>query len=75
MQVPPLSHPCWEDLVTGKKRVALEFLATKMMLVRLQMCVQRGDMRVPPAAADLRNLFQQNADHSKVQGDLQRLVA
>lgn len=75
MQVPPLSHPCWEQLVTGKKKVALEFLATKMMLVRLQMCVQRGDLTVSPAARDLRELFQQNADHTKVQGDLQRLVA
>jgi hypothetical protein len=74
MQVPPVDHPCWEQLVSGKKKVSLGFLATKMMLVRLQMGVVRGEVKVPNAVRELRELFQQNIDHTKVQDDLQRLM-
>ena len=76
MQVPPATHPAWTDLLTGKNTHQPAFLAARMLVVRSRMeLVKSGDKpeTVRKYAAELRELFAQNADSPSVQQDLAKI--
>jgi hypothetical protein len=75
MTLPQPSHPIWSDLVTGRRDIPLEFLAAKMLIVRLRM-VMHGDAR--PAtelrcAMELYRLYAENAGLPSARRDLEKL--
>lgn len=75
MNVPSAENVVWTDIVTGKVKYPLEFLAAKIMLGRLILKVKNdpsGSMAVK-CSQDLHNLYAQNADLPCVQRDLQKI--
>jgi hypothetical protein len=72
VEVPPISHPAWSDIVSGKARYDYEFLATKLILRHLTYRVQSDASpdTLQRCAQDLRNIFVQNLSLSCVQRDL-----
>ncbi len=72
MDVPPISHPAWSNIVTGKARYQFDFLATKFLLGYLSLQVQRDSspQAVQRAALELHDIFTRNADLVSVQRDL-----
>ncbi len=72
MEVPPVSHPAWSDIVAGQARYDYEFLATKLILRHLTYQVKNDPVpeTIQRCAQDLRNIFVQNLSLSCVQRDL-----
>lgn len=72
MEVPPVSHPVWRDIVFGKTRYQFEFLATKFLLRYLNEQVKRdpSPRTIQKCVEDLHNIFARNADLWAVQNDL-----
>ncbi len=72
MEVPPISHPAWSDIVSNKARYEYEFLATKLILRHLTSQVKSEPTpdTIRRCAQDLRNIFVQNMSLSCVQRDL-----
>lgn len=72
MEVPPISHPAWSDIVSGKARYDYEFLATKLILRHLTYQVKSDPSpeTIQRCAQDLRNIFVQNLSLACVQRDL-----
>ena len=72
MDVPPVSHPAWKNLVTGTERHQFEFLATNLLLGYLSLQVQRDSSPeiVQKCAQELHDIFLRNADLTSVQRDL-----
>ena len=72
MEVPPVSHPAWSDIVSGKARYDYEFLATKLILRHLTYQVKSDSSpeTIQRCVQDLRNIFVQNMSLSCVQRDL-----
>ncbi len=76
MQVPAAAHPAWIDLLTGKSQHQPAFLAARMLLVRARMEVLKTGSQpetVRKYAAELRDLFAQNADCRSAQQDLAKI--
>lgn len=76
MQVPPLTHPTWIDLLTGMVRHRPSFLAARMFLAAVRVELLTGGNQpdaVRRHAADLRELFVQNSECRAVQQDLAKL--
>lgn len=72
MEVPPISHPAWSDIITGRARYDYEFLATQLILRHLTYQVKSDPSpeTLQRCAQDLRNIFAQNLSLSCVQRDL-----
>ena len=72
MDVPPVSHPAWKNLVSGRERHQFEFLATNLLLGYLSLQVQRDSTPeiVQKSAQELHDIFLRNADLVSVQRDL-----
>lgn len=72
MDVPPVSHPAWKNLVSGKERHQFEFLATNLLLGYLALQVKRdpSPQIVQKSAQELHDIFVRNADLTSVQRDL-----
>jgi hypothetical protein len=72
MDVPPVSHPAWKNLVSGKERHQFEFLATNLLLGYLALQVKRDSSPqiVQKGAQELHDIFVRNADLTSVQRDL-----
>ena len=72
MDVPPVSHPAWKNLVSGKERHQFEFLATNLLLGYLALQVKRDSSSqiVQKCAQELHDIFVRNADLISVQRDL-----
>ncbi len=75
MDVPPVSHPAWSNLVLGKTRYPFEFLATKFLLGYLSRQAEKdpSPQMVQRCAQELHDIFVRNADLSSVQRDLARI--
>ncbi|MBP7687593.1 MAG: hypothetical protein KA765_06790 [Thermoflexales bacterium] len=72
MDVPPVTHPTWSAIVSGKATYEYEFLATKLILRHLtfQVKSQPSTDTIQRCAQELRNVFVRNAGLSCVQRDL-----
>jgi hypothetical protein len=72
MDVPPVSHPIWSNLVLGKTRHQFEFLATKFLLGYLLRQAEKdpSPQMVQRCAQELHDIFVRNADLNSVQRDL-----
>ncbi len=75
MDVPPISNPVWHNIVAGKVKYQLDFLAAKILLGRLLLRVRSDPSpgMLEKCAHDLQNLFAQNPDLPCVQRDLERI--
>jgi hypothetical protein len=72
MDVPPVTHPTWSAIVSGKATYEYEFLATKLILRHLTFQVKSRPSTdtIQRCAQELRNVFVRNAGLSCVQRDL-----
>jgi len=68
MNIPPLQHPRWKELVEGKRQVSLGFLAVKLMVTRLQGQAKAG--AADAAAQELYSFFISQHHLPAVQKDL-----
>ena len=70
--VPPVSNPIWRDIVTGKTKYALDFLAAKIMLGRLTFQVKSDPtpQTIEACAQALRDVYAENTNLPSVQVDL-----
>jgi hypothetical protein len=75
MNLPPPSDPLWSDIVTGRRRVAFEFLAARMLVTRLQMTAMRdkSPQNVSLLAGQLHELFAENRTLPAAKKDLAKL--
>jgi len=75
MEVPPVSHPAWRDIVSDKTRYQYEFLATKLVLGYLTTQVIRDPSpgTIQRCIGELHNIFARNADLPSVQHDLRQI--
>ncbi|WP_419657494.1 hypothetical protein Dvar_66380 [Desulfosarcina variabilis str. Montpellier] len=76
MTIPNENHPGWLKAISGEGDFKFEFLATKMVMGRLNSNYKKDSS---PAAtkqliADLRDFFQQNSKLPKAQADLKKIV-
>jgi hypothetical protein len=72
MDVPPVSHPAWKNIVSGKDRHQFEFLASNLLLGYLTLQVRRNSSPeiVQKCAQELHDIFARNADLPSVERDL-----
>ena len=72
MDVPPVSHPGWKNIVSGKVRHQFEFLATNLLLGYLSLQVKRDSSPeiLLKCAQEIHDIFVRNADLVSVQRDL-----
>lgn len=77
MEVPDMDQEIWRDIVTGRTKCPLKFLATKILLGRLTRSVKenRSPENIVANARQLHNLFLQNAYVPSVQEDLKTLLS
>jgi hypothetical protein len=75
MEIPPISHPAWRDIVTGKTQHQFEFLGVKFYLGYLSSQIRWNSSAetIQRGIIDLRNVFARNADLPSVQRDLRRI--
>jgi hypothetical protein len=75
MDVPPVSHPAWKNIVSGKVRHQFEFLATNLLLGYLSLQVKRDPSPavVQKCAQELHDIFVRNGDLTSVQRDLTKI--
>lgn len=75
MDVPPISHPAWSNIVTGKASYQFEFLAIKFLLGYLSLQVKRdpSPQTIQRSAQELHDIFVRNADLASVQRDLTKI--
>lgn len=72
MDVPPVSHPAWKNIVSGKERHQFEFLATNLLLGYLSLRVRRDSSPevIQKCAQELHDIFVRNADLISVERDI-----
>lgn len=72
MDVPPVSHPAWKNIVSGKERHQFEFLASNLLLGYLALQVRRNSSPeiIQKSAQELHDIFARNADLPSVERDL-----
>jgi hypothetical protein len=75
MDVPPISHPAWEKIVSRKDNFVAEFLGTRFLLKYLTLEADRDSSprAIQRCAHQLRDIFVRNADLSCVQRDLYQI--
>jgi hypothetical protein len=73
MGIPAPEHPVWSQLVTGERAVELDFLAAKMLIVRLRMKLREQPRAVGTLARELHSLYVQNAQLPSAQRDVAKL--
>jgi hypothetical protein len=76
MAIPDASQRIWSDLVTGRRVVALEFLAAKMLIARLRlvMHMEQGAATEARCASELHRLYAENCGLPSAQRDLATLA-
>jgi hypothetical protein len=75
MEVPPISHPAWSKIVSGKTNFQFEFLATKFLLgfLTIQVKDNPSPENTQKCAQQLRDVFARNAELFSVQKDLYQI--
>lgn len=77
MDVPPADDPAWSDILTGRARYQLDFVAAKILLGWLLLKVQSDprERMLAECSAALQNLFAQNVQLPCVQHDLAEIFS
>jgi hypothetical protein len=72
MSLPSSSHPVWGDLVTGRKKLPMQLLAAKVLLVRLNLSTSKDGSppNVTKCAGELHNLYVQSGNSPAAKADL-----
>jgi hypothetical protein len=72
MNVPPISHPSWNKIITEPNGYRFEFLATKLLLGYLSLQVKRdpSPQTIQRCAQEFHDIFVRNVDLTSVQRDL-----
>src|SRR6266542_6263715 len=75
MDVPPISHSAWSNIVTGQARYQFDFLATNFILGYFSRQVKRDPSphTIQRSAQELHDIFVRNADLASVQHDLTKI--
>ena len=77
MAIPPPTQSIWSDLVTGRKAIAYEFLAARMLIARMRlvMYADRQPATEARCAVELYQLYAENAELPSARRDLEKLAA
>jgi len=72
MGVPSKDNPLWGDIVTGRKRFRLKFLAAKILLGRIMrtVSVSATPESVRDAVDQLHAMYEKNANSPSVKEDI-----
>lgn len=63
MVLPDVSDPRWRELVTGRRRHALQNLATQMLITRLRLRTRKGDeASIAEAVQTAWDFFERNPE-------------
>lgn len=75
MSIPPKTKPHWAEIVTGKKKYELKFLAAKILLGRLVRAVSKdpSPANVKGAVDELHAIFEKNNAAPTVQADIKTI--
>jgi hypothetical protein len=75
LDVPPVSHPAWENVFVSSTKYQFEFLAIKFLLGYLSRQVERDPSKhmIHQCAQELHDIFVRNADLGSVQRDLLKI--
>lgn len=71
--IPEAHHPIWADVLEGRRTVDLEFVAARMLIVRLRLTLARNASTLAQGCVELRHLFDKNRHLASVQRDLDML--
>jgi len=75
MDVPPIHHRIWTDMVTGKTEITFECFALRAVLGRiLAVASTSSPERIARHAAELREMFLRNAHLPSLQRDLAKVL-
>jgi hypothetical protein len=76
MAIPGETHPGWLKAISGQAAQNMEFLATKLLLGRLNQSYKRdaSPANLKQCVAELRAFFEKNQNLPKVQGDLKKII-
>lgn len=74
MDINKIPDSKWNDLVLGKSNYEFKFLATKILLSRLQRQATNDPANLQKYSRELRELFSKNINLPSVQSDL-KLIA
>jgi hypothetical protein len=76
MAIPGDNHPGWLKVISGQGNPNMEFLATKLLLGRLNQSYKRDSSpaNLKQCVTELREFFQKNENLPKAQGDLKRII-
>ena len=77
MDLPPLEHHVWHDIIIGKKHYQFESLAVRMLLRTLARSAAEDPSpdNLLNCARMLRGIFAQNLSSPSIQSDLQKIFA
>lgn len=77
MTIPPSGHRVWSDLVTGKIKLPMEFLALKIKLgnVAIRLRTDASPATIAACAAEVRSLLESNAQLPSAKRDIERIVS
>lgn len=76
MAIPGESHPGWLKAISGQGAQNIEFLATKLLLGRLNQSYKRdpSPQNGKQCVKELREFFQKNENLPKAMGDLKHII-
>ncbi|MBI5534139.1 MAG: hypothetical protein HY898_15560 [Deltaproteobacteria bacterium] len=75
MNLPPPTDPLWSEIVTGRRKVAFEFLGARMLVTRLQIAAikDKNPAVLGQLAGELQGLFAANINLPAARNDLKKL--
>lgn len=75
MKLPSEHHPIWKSLIRSRGQYQFEFLATKILLGRLNLKYRRNQspQEMKKCVHELWTFFERNSDLPKAQNDLKKI--
>ena len=75
VSVPPASDPVWQNIICGRVKYELEFIAAKIFLGHLMVKIQYFPSQdvIAKGAKDLREIFAKSINLPSVQRDLKKI--
>lgn len=75
LYVPPVNDARWQDVVTGKTQINIEFFPLKLLLARqrLQLQTSTNPKILEVCVYELRQLFVKNQNHPIAMKDLKKI--
>jgi hypothetical protein len=73
MEVPASDSPQWAEILTGKKRIAFEFLAARILVGSLIVQVKFYPNELDNSVESLRTIFEKNISLASAQRDLTKI--